>query len=300
MNTIDFVKRIELEVTLTGGHQYSSVLPSDSPILHDLYLALAGGAMSDSGDPGILIQLPLSNGHAACTFMSTSVISLTTRPPVLVQPQAVSDARVQIASPSRTPTYVRIDDFLTPDENRQLLDYALVSEADFEGSTVTTAVEGYRKSRVLFPVKDSKWPELFMSRLELHLPHIASTLLSGDFTVTNNEVQLTASNDGDYFKAHSDSGDDTEQTAIREITYVYYFHQEPRPYVGGNLLLYNGRPGDPDYENGKSVLSIAPVNNCLVAFASDQMHEVDVVRCPSAAFADSRFTINGWLSSKPV
>jgi Rps23 Pro-64 3,4-dihydroxylase Tpa1-like proline 4-hydroxylase len=108
-------------------------------------------------------------------------------------------------------------------------------------------------------------------------------------------MQLTASNDGDFFTAHADASPEHHAVAAREITFVYYLHRMPRPYGGGGLLLYEGVPGQPVYDRGADVRLIDPQNNCLIAFTSDRWHEVDMVRCPSGAFADSRFTVNGWL-----
>ena len=174
-------------------------------------------------------------------------------------------------------------------------------EPEFQASSVTTGVEGHRKSRVLFAIKDSKWRDIFLRRLGLHLPHILSTLNVSDFSIGESEIQLTASNDGDFFKPHADASreraatDKEAATASREITYVYYLHRMPRPFAGGSLLIYEGGPGQPAYESGKVASTIAPHNNCLIAFGSNRWHEVDMVRCPSGEFADSRFTVNGWL-----
>jgi len=289
------IRLVDVEVTLEGGMRYASQLPSDSPILHDLYSGLASANQPDSNAQGTLIQLPLEGGQAACSFMSTSVVSLLTKPAVLVQPAEIYEAEAVPETDQASPRFVRIDGFLTPDENKQLLDYALASETDFESSTVSTGIEDYRKSRVLFSITESKWSEIFMARLKLHVPHIAAALVPPDFRLGKTEIQLTASNDGDYFKAHSDSGDKGEATAGREITYVYYLHRTPRPYSGGNLLLYHNQPWQSAFEPGVAVTTVAPENNCLIAFPSNRTHEVDVVRSPSGEFADSRFTVNGWL-----
>ena len=50
-------------------------------------------------------------------------------------------------------------------------------------------------------------------------------------------MQLTAHNDGCYYKIHNDAG--SEKTANREISYVYYFYQEPKAFSGGELKIYD-------------------------------------------------------------
>lgn len=294
------MREIQVEVTLKGGQSRTCVLPSDSEMLHDLYVSLANAQQSGPMDPGTIVQLPLDDGQAAWTFMSGSLISVTTRPPVLVQPREASQPGLQNQPGGIAPAYVCIDDFLTPDENVQLLQYALENEDRFEGSTVisgakTAQDDFHRKSRVLYAVGEGKWRKTFMNRLKLHLPHIAATLGFDDFTFDKDEIQLTASNDGDFFRAHSDSNRDEAATASRTITFVYYFHRLPKPYSGGDLLLYGNDTVRPVLEHGSNVTALAPKNNCLVSFASHQLHEVDMVHCPSGEFSDSRFTVNGWL-----
>jgi Rps23 Pro-64 3,4-dihydroxylase Tpa1-like proline 4-hydroxylase len=230
--------------------------------------------------------------------MSTSLVSVTTRPPVLIQQQLFHDVKSEEAPSADAPGYVWIDDFLTPDENKQLLKYANANEPEFEGSSVTTKDKDFRKSKVLFSIKDSKWQTIFLDRLKLHLPHISAALDITDFQFDNCEIQLTANNDGDYFKPHADSSQEYEAVANRKITFVYYLHRTPRSYSGGNLLFYHGEPGQSAYDRGSTVTAIKPQNNCLVAFASNRWHEVEMVRCPSEKFPDSRFTVNGWLRSK--
>lgn len=292
---------IEVNVTLTGGSTYSSTLPSNSPLLHDLFVSLASSQQSDPQHPGLLMQLPLEGGEAACSFMSNSVVSIVTRPAVLIQPRPVQGIELERTAAPAAASHVCIEDFLTPEENRQLLDYAMANEPHFEGSSVVVdtgreQVIKYRKSRVFFGIKESSWPEVFINRLKLHLPHILATLGRNGFRFDSTEIQLTASNDGDYFKRHADVDKNHEAVASRVITFVYYLSKVPRPYSGGNLLIY-GDSGTSAHPGGGDVSSIAPENNMLVVFPSDRWHEVDIVRCPSRAFPDSRFTVNGWLRS---
>ncbi len=288
------VQNIDVMVSLHGGQSYNCTLPSNSPILRGLYVALASAQQPDPQQPGVVLQMPLDGGRTACSFMSTSVVSVTTRPPVLIESQAFQNVQNHNTPVSWAPAFVRIDDFLTPEENRNLLEFALASEPEFTGSGITTNVDNYRKSRVLVDFKQSDWSKTILGRLKLHLPHIAATLNVSDTHLDDYDIQLTASNDGDFFKAHPDSSHDKE-VANRLLTYVYYLNRTPRTFSGGDLLLYDGEPGNVNFDRGSGVVSVQPQNNCLVAFLSNRWHEVDLVRCPSGDFADSRFTVNGWL-----
>ena len=104
---------------------------------------------------------------------------------------------------------------------------------------------------------------------------------------------MTAHNDGDFFKVHRDSGD--QETAARELTFVYYFHREPKGYTGGELLLFDPRLVDGGLVKADSFSVIEPRNNSMLFFPSRCDHEVLAVHCPSEKFADSRFTVNGWV-----
>ncbi len=289
MSDTDEAQNVEVEVTLIGGLHHSTVLSSTSPILRDLYLAFGGAP--DLQRPAFLIQLPINGGETACSFMSTSLLALETKPPVLLQTPAPPQQTII----EEATNHVTIEDFLTPGENQQLLSYALENETSFETSSVIGAVEDHRKSKVLHAIKFSKWKDIFLSRLKLHLPYVLLALNAKQFRLGNLEMQLTGSNDGDFFKPHADSSPESTDLASRQITYVYYLHREPRPFAGGGLLLYGGRPEPFAYPNARSVTTIEPRNNCLTLFASHRWHELEVVRCPSGAFADSRFTVNGWL-----
>jgi SM-20-related protein len=284
------MRNVEIEVTLNGGETHKSVLPSNSPLLVDLHVGLANSQSGNAQQPGVLIQLPIDGGQAAVSFMSTSVVSITSRPAVLIQ------ATQNVAwATAATPPYVRIDDFLTPAENEQLLQYAIENQEHFEVSKVIDdpdrdADDSPRKSQVLFAIKESKWKKIFIERLKQHLPHLKASLGVPGFRFQGTEIQLTASNDGDFFKRHADADHNIDTVALRVVTFVYYLHRMPKPFSGGDLLLYGDGAGG-------QVTAISPQNNCLVSFASNCWHEVDFVRCPSRAFADSRFTINGWLRS---
>jgi Rps23 Pro-64 3,4-dihydroxylase Tpa1-like proline 4-hydroxylase len=50
-----------------------------------------------------------------------------------------------------------------------------------------------------------------------------------------------------------------------------------------------------EYVTTGSYQTIEPRQNQIVLFPCSVLHEITPVKCPSRAFADSRFTMNGWL-----
>jgi Rps23 Pro-64 3,4-dihydroxylase Tpa1-like proline 4-hydroxylase len=49
------------------------------------------------------------------------------------------------------------------------------------------------------------------------------------------------------------------------------------------------------YRPQEKYRTIVPQQNQAVFFLSSLAHEITPVECPSGAFADSRFTVNGWF-----
>jgi Rps23 Pro-64 3,4-dihydroxylase Tpa1-like proline 4-hydroxylase len=76
---------------------------------------------------------------------------------------------------------------------------------------------------------------------------------------------------------------------------VYFFHREPKTFRGGDLRIYDSRWENGRYEPTENYRNIVPRQNQMVFFVSSLAHEITPVECPSGAFADSRFTVNGWI-----
>ncbi|HEY6770590.1 MAG TPA: 2OG-Fe(II) oxygenase [Candidatus Sulfotelmatobacter sp.] len=187
---------------------------------------------------------------------------------------------------------VVLDEFLSPEELVELTSFALQHEADFDASQVVAGDssegiihEGHRRSRVLMDL--GEYRNLFVDRLQSALPLVLDRLGMEEFSIRHVEAQITASNAGDFFRCHSDNGD--PKVASRRLTFVYFFHREPRPFSGGELRLYD------EAGPGRGYHTIVPQQNQIVFFPCSLQHEITPVDCPSGLFADSRFTLNGWL-----
>ncbi len=162
-----------------------------------------------------------------------------------------------------------------------LLDFALARESDFQAATVTlgagarAVVEGVRRARILHTL--GAFEEDFLRSLKAHVEPAQVRLAQPAFSIGRIEAQITASNDGDYFRRHQDGGyDDT-----RQISYVYFLHSEPRRFQGGELRVLDQ--------------TVQPEGDTLILFPSISAHEVLPLSVPSRAFRDSRFTVNGWI-----
>jgi Rps23 Pro-64 3,4-dihydroxylase Tpa1-like proline 4-hydroxylase len=134
-----------------------------------------------------------------------------------------------------------------------------------------------------------KHQDVILERVRHVLPSVLEKFGLEEFPITRVEAQITASNDGDFFRAHSDDAQET--VSSRYITFVYFFHRDPRQFDGGELLLHDSR----DHSKTGGYQTIVPQQNQIVFFPCSVLHEINPVKCASRAFADSRFTLNGWL-----
>jgi SM-20-related protein len=193
---------------------------------------------------------------------------------------------------------VVLDEFLAPQELAELTRFTLENESQFQVSEVLSpdAERGvvnydHRRSRVLMELGVHQ--DIMLERIKAVLPQVLKKLDMEEFNISAVEVQVTASNDGDFFHFHSDNGAD--HVASRHLTFVYFFHREPRQFEGGELRIHDSHLEAGEYLSEGTYQTIVPQQNQMVFFPCELMHEITPVKCASGAFADSRFTLNGWL-----
>jgi SM-20-related protein len=284
------IKVIKVQILLTGGHQCTVYLQSNEPLLHELLTALAIRSQTQATGVSKLFQISLDGGRSSLYFPSENLVGIVTEPPVLLPTLQMQSqpAKVLVAQ------YVQIDQFLSQEEQKQLLAYTGQRESDFVSTGTTTNTDYYpehRNSWVLYFFPE--FSELIVRRIRAIIPDVLRKLEIPLFPISTIESQLTAHNDGNYYRIHNDNG--SLETATRELTFVYYFYREPKPFFGGELVLYDARIENNRYVKAESFKTVEPRNNSIVFFQSFYLHEVLPVSCPSKTFSDSRFTVNGWV-----
>ncbi|MEZ2320796.1 MAG: 2OG-Fe(II) oxygenase [Microcoleus sp.] len=297
---------VKVKILLAGGHQCTITLKSDAPLLHNLVKTLVDRTQQNPGFP-TLFQIPIDEGRAALCFPSEHLVGLVTEPPIYLAQLPPPQPEVPVEIPPEIPLeipiipahvnddlisrYAQIENFLTASEKNKLIKYVLAKESEFVSTSTSTKAEDYRRSMVLhsFP----EFSQLMINRIKAILPDVLRKLNLPSFSVGDIEAQLTLHNDNNYYKLHNDSG--SPETATRFFTYVYYFNREPKAFTGGELQIYDSKIENNFYVAADSFKTVEPRNNSIVFFLSRYMHEVLPVSCPSKAFADSRFTINGWV-----
>jgi len=279
------IQTIKVQLLLAGGHHCTLHLQSDSPLLQELFTSLANRSSAKFSQ---VFQIPINGGRSSLCLPSENLVGIVTQPPIFLQPAPPEPTNVLVSN------YVQIDNFLSQEETHKLLTYTLAQESAFVTTSTTADTQAdvnHRQSLVLYVFPE--FAQLIASRLRTILPEILIKLGIPSFAIAEIESQLTAHNHGHYYKIHNDNG--SLETATREVTYVYYFYQQPQPFSGGELLLYDTKIENNFYIKADSFQTVEPRHNSLVVFPSRYLHEVLPVSCPSQTFADSRFTINGWV-----
>ena len=98
---------------------------------------------------------------------------------------------------------------------------------------------------------------------------------------------------GGFYRAHADNLSPANRSRV--LSFVYFFHREPRRFSGGDLLLY-----DTDVDTSAWTCAafsrIVPLRNSIVFFPSACWHQVCSVQCGTDDFGDGRWAVNGHVS----
>jgi SM-20-related protein len=192
-----------------------------------------------------------------------------------------------------------VEDLLDKAEAADLLAYAIANESMFVSTSVGKSGKvdlGVRRSRRLAELGTFNGNiEFAVQRL---VPRLIENLGVTSFRPTGFEIELVAHGDGAFYKKHIDLFTGSNERggtggADRMISLVYYIHNEPKAFEGGDLRLFTA--ADPALSDERGIIDITPTHGTAVAFSSWLPHEVRPVRCPSARFEDSRFAINCWI-----
>ena len=285
---------IELRLLLEGGQSQSLAIASNSPELSRLFQVLGSRSASGAGSDEQFFQLPLDGGKESFSFSSTQLVAISTRPPVVIQFEQQNSAPPPVAQPViERPQQMVIDDFLGHYEHQDMLAYALQQADAFDLGTVATGQQQARQNLAILEFAQAAHSRLICNRLLTWLPRILQSFGMAPFPVQQVESQLTASNDGHYYRAHLDADQDLDLR--RALTCVYYFSKQPAQFSGGALRIYDATNSDGQRRQADSFQQCEPVSNRMVIFPSDSFHELMPIRCPSGKLEDSRFAVTNWI-----
>lgn len=142
--------------------------------------------------------------------------------------------------------------------NHDLYRLALSKREHFTHSRTTPSqlYPDWRRSTVIYDDQLAGVAAKLEREIRLRLPEVMAALQITAFDIGSFEFQLTSHNHGEYYKWHTDNG--TRETETRVITFVYYFHSQPRRFDGGELLIYQS----------EQQMVVQPENDSMVFFNS--------------------------------
>lgn len=188
---------------------------------------------------------------------------------------------------SKVPVHLILDKFLPEDIRKPCLDTFLDDEGGFTASKVKYGELDFKTRQSKSYELSTPVKALFQGFIAKRFEEIFECLKTRAPSDPKFEFQAVAHQDGDYYRVHIDTAM-RKKGKRRLISCVYYLHSDPKAFSGGQLRLYS--------INGKMHVDIEPQNNRIVFFPSFYPHEVLPIRVGSKSFADSRFSITGWIN----
>ena len=196
---------------------------------------------------------------------------------------------------ARPVPFVRKKGFLPPQRCRALHDLAVASRERFgpakvavgqDQKWVMNTVDLSRRNALIigYAITERDVRPWFEARLRdafsCALPRLGMREPSGSWV----ELAMTAYLPGGFFAKHQDDG----RYTTRMVSFVYYFHRQPKRFAGGELLLCDG-------DGTGAFTLIEPQHNSIVFFPASSLHQVAPVYGDLEDFGDARFAIHGWL-----
>jgi Rps23 Pro-64 3,4-dihydroxylase Tpa1-like proline 4-hydroxylase len=194
-----------------------------------------------------------------------------------------------------TAPIVIIDDFFSEPILRELLTFVLSQQENFVDAKVGISKKSFspetRKTLCLFSI--DKYRDIFIDYFHANLASFCLALDLPNFSIKKIEVKITNHIDGGFFKAHQDNNSIVGKTE-RIISWIYYFHQQPKKFEGGDLYAFDTDIEKSEYQ-ASAFTKITPQCNRLVAFPSSYYHAVSPISVPSGKFEDGRMAVAGHI-----
>ena len=187
----------------------------------------------------------------------------------------------------RAAPFVRIRDFLSHAERERLLSAALAMRGRFEtggtGRGADRKIKPLNRRALDAPLhpRSDLWA-WFAPKLREALPKVSRLLRIDGLDQCRMGLSMVGHPDGGFSKKHRD------MPIVLEA--LCYFHREPRPFSGGELLLYDTESETGSY-SASECSRVEPANNSIVFFPGDYVHEVTPVACEPTDFTAMRFSM---------
>jgi SM-20-related protein len=269
-----FGQKIAVTLLLKEGYRRCVTLGANDPSLISLLEVIA--TRNDEKARPIVFNLELENAEGSLFFAASDLVALSTNPAISVGLQNVS-SDIEFS-------HVVKQNYLSNKLLASLLKFVEEQAKEFKLHASRL------KTRKLILYNLGGFEETFRERVRSDLPAVLEQLQIPDFPISEIEYQVASYNNGHYSTRHYDLH---PSQGSRIVTFVYYFHNEPRSFEGGSLRLYKGKLENGNYTCGEATVDLDPANNTMLFFPSACYHEVLPVKCWSGKFRDSRFALVG-------
>ena len=233
--------------------------------------------------------------HAQSTYQQLLTLNSTHTHTTNLKPSQITPTHLQSTDGYRVPPIFLIDNFLTPLVVNDLLQQAIHTKNTFIPAKIDSHQPSYN------PFKRKTWVSrqlgtfkpFFLNHIMHSFPDLCDQLGIPTFDIAQLEIKMTNHLDAGFFDIHQDNnhlfGD-----SKRVISWLYYFHQQPRCFEGGDLLLFDTNDQTGSYKE-LGLTKITPTCNRFVAFPSYFYHAVTPVILASNRFEEGRFAISGHI-----
>ena len=187
----------------------------------------------------------------------------------------------------RAAPFVRIRNFLSHAEREHLLSVALAMRGRFAPAgtgrgadwKVRLLERRALEARLHSRADENAW---FVRKLREALPKVSTLLRIDGCEKWNMGLSMIVHPDGGFGARHSDFP--------VELVSVCYFHRDPRPFSGGDLLLY-----DTEVETSRHGASgfsrVEPAAGSIVFYPGSYVHEVVPVACEPNDLTAARLSV---------
>ena len=186
----------------------------------------------------------------------------------------------------RAAPFVYIRDFLSHAERERLLTAALAMRGLFAPGGVGYGADRKVKSSVRRAL-EARLPsqagvcDWLVPKLREALSKVSTLLRVNGLDRCRIILSMVAYLDGGFGARHRD---------LPWLSAICHFHRDPRPFSGGDLLLYDtevetGRCGGPEFSR------VEPAAGSIVFYPGHYVHEVTPVACGPGDFAAARLSV---------
>ena len=199
---------------------------------------------------------------------------------------------------------VKYPNFFSKENRQKIVDFANQQQQEFvngqvhyrtfkDGGTQDKDIinEEFRQQKNIDPS-----PEILQMLKDAILPLVPEVITKIGMKynhIYNINTEIARTGHNQFCNAHSDRVSDTPRMST--ISFLYYFHQQPKQFEGGDIIVYDTLINEKNAYNNQQGTRIIHEDNLLMAFPACFFHEITKVTLPNDRFDAGRFAIPFWV-----